>query len=98
MKVSLLDLHCLNAVADDLETAASILDDVRRSSHGRVDSADVAACLAELVRDGLAEACVFDQATAAYSPVTGALQDFDSLWFRITDRGRQHLDANWVDD
>ena len=98
MKVSLLDLHCLNAVADDLETADSILEDVRRSSHGKVDPADVAACLAEVVRDGMAEACVFDQATAAYVPATSAVQDFDSLWFRITDRGRQHLDANWVED
>lgn len=98
MKVSLLDLHCLNAVADDLETAASILDDVRRSSHGNVDSAHVAACLAELVRDGLAEAYVFDQATAAYVPATSTLQDVDGIWFRITDQGRQHLDANWVDD
>jgi len=46
MKVSLLDLHCLNAVADDLETVTSVLDDVRRSSHARVDAADVATCLA----------------------------------------------------
>jgi hypothetical protein len=98
MKVSLLDLHCLNAVADDLETVTSVLDDVRRSSHGRVDAADVAACLAELVRDGMAEACVFDPAAAAYVPAASLAQDCDRLWFRITDRGRRHLDANWVDD
>jgi hypothetical protein len=98
VKVSLLDLHCLNAVADDLETAASILDDVRRTSHADVDAADVAACLAKLVRDGMAEACVFDPTTAEYLPAASLSQDFDALWFRITDRGRRHLDANWLDE
>lgn len=98
MRVSILDLHCLNAIADDHETAASILEDVRRSSHGNVDADDVAACLVELVRDGMAEACRFDSLAAQYTPVVSMPPELDALWFRITDRGRRELDANWVEE
>lgn len=98
MKVSILDLHCLNAIADDHETVASVLDDVRRSSHGNVDANDITACLVELVRDGMAEASRFDPLTAQYTPVVSMSSDLGDLWFRITDRGRQELDANWVEE
>lgn len=98
MKVSILDLHCLNAIADDHETVASVLDDVRRSSHGNVTANDVAACLTELVRDGMAEASLFDPSTATFSPVASMPPELDDLWFRITDRGQRELDANWVEE
>ncbi len=98
MKVSILDLHCLNAIADDYETAASILDDVRRSSHGRIDAADVASCLAELVLDGMAEAYIFDASTAEYVPVAAQPRDLGAVWFRITAAGRHQLDENWIEE
>lgn len=39
MTVSILDLHCLNAVSDDYETVASIMGDVRRSADHRQGAA-----------------------------------------------------------
>jgi hypothetical protein len=98
MKVSILDLHCLNAIADDYERTVSIIDDVRRSSHGNVEATDVAVCLAELVRDGFAGAYRFDGTTGRYEPVMTMPPQDDSLWFRITDSGRRQLDEHWVED
>jgi len=102
MKVSILDLHCLNAIADDYETVASILEDVRRSSHGNVDATDVTTCMADLVRDGMADAHRFDPTSGSYEPLSinpaqalGPAQ-MDTLWFRVNDRGRQQLDEHWV--
>ncbi len=45
MTISILGLHCLNAVTDDYETAASIVEHVRRPSHGLVPTAEVTAAL-----------------------------------------------------
>ena len=98
MRVSILNLHCLNAIADDYESAGSILEDVRRSSHGNVDAAEITACLAELMRDGMADAYRFDAATKQYERNAFTPENVDGIWFRITDLGRRQLDADWVDD
>lgn len=98
MRISILNLHCLNAIADDYETVASILEDVRRSSHGNVDATEISACLAELMRDGMADACRFDAATSQYQRIPSMPEDITGLWFRITDLGRRQLDNDWVDD
>ena len=52
MTVSILDLHCLNAVCDDHETVESITAEVRRSSHGNVHD-EAGECLAEIAAAGL---------------------------------------------
>ncbi len=98
MKVSLLDLHCLNAIADDYETIGAIVQDVRRSTHGNVDEADITACVAELMRDGMADAYRFDESTGEYARVPAVSDHVDGLWFHITDRGRHQLDENWVEE
>ena len=53
VKMSILDLHCLNAVTDDHESATSILEEVRRTSHGNVCWSEVVASLAEMTAAGL---------------------------------------------
>ncbi|MFM9058017.1 MAG: hypothetical protein ACKOSQ_02630 [Planctomycetaceae bacterium] len=98
MRVSILNLHCLNAIADDYETVDSVIDDVRRSSHGNVNADEIAACLVELVRDGLAEPCRFDEVTSRYVPLQAVPSGLQSTWFRITELGRRQLDADWVDE
>lgn len=98
MKVSILDLHCLNALADDYETIASIVDDVRRSSPGNVDADNVATCMTDLVREGLVDAYRLDPATSTYVRIVALPDRLDDAWFRINDRGRQQLDASWVDE
>ena len=98
MRVSSLDLHCLTAMADDYETVASIAEDVRRSSHDNLDEADFAACVAELLRDGLADAFRLTDATGEYVRTSMVPDHADGLWFHITDRGRCQLDENWVEE
>ncbi len=56
MTVSILDLHCLNAVTDDHESLASILEEVRRTSHGNVSRQEVVASLEEMTAAGLVAA------------------------------------------
>lgn len=98
MRVSILNLHCLNAISDDYETAASIVEDVRRSSHGNVDAAEIAVCLVDLVRDDMVKAFRFDPLTGSYQAVETLPPDIGDLWFHITVQGRRQLDADWVDD
>jgi hypothetical protein len=95
--VSILNLHCLNAVCDDYEDLSSVLEEVRRSSHGNVSFEEIADSVSELVRDGLVEAFEFDGPTGRY--VRGSVEKNipKGTRFRITSKGRRELDANWVD-
>jgi len=83
MKVSLLNLHCLNALTDDCEDISAIVVDVRHSTHGDVTASDVAICLNELTAEGM----VARSADAA-----------GNEWFALTTEGRRELEANWVDE
>ncbi len=101
MTVSIMDLHCLNAVCDDYENVESITAEVRRSSHGNVGDTEVAECLSELAAAGLLNVFHFNAGSSRYEPVL--LKNFvrDELrraWFLITPKGREELDANWVED
>ena len=66
MTVSILDLHCLNAVCDDYEDVESITAEVRKSSHGNVGDAEIAECLSELAAAGLIDVFWFDQIGRAH--------------------------------
>jgi hypothetical protein len=83
MKVSLLNLHCLNALTDDCEDISAIIVDVRHSTHGDITASDVATCLSELIAEGMA---------ARSADAAG------NEWFALTTKGRQDLEANWVDE
>ncbi|MFM8435851.1 MAG: hypothetical protein ACKOBP_11025 [Planctomycetia bacterium] len=83
MKVSLLNLHCLNALCDDRENISSILSDVRHSTHGDISMHDISGCMEELAAEGL----VSRTADAA-----------GTQWFQLTAKGRQELDVNWVEE
>ncbi len=101
MTVSILDLHCLNAVCDDYETVESITAEVRRSSHGNVRDDEVAECLAEMLAAGLVNVFRFDAGSGRYEPLPLGMPTRDALqksWFLIAPKGRQELDANWVED
>jgi hypothetical protein len=98
MKVSILDLHCLNAVCDDYEQLDEIVADVRRSSHGNVVEQEVAACLMDLARDGLVAFFRFDSSTGTYIPQFDPPADLAGVWVTLTEAGRRELNANWVDD
>ena len=98
MTVSILNLHCLNAVTDDHENLPSILEEVRRTSHGNVSRQEVVASLKEMAAGGLVAAYAFDPDGARFITVDLSAQDASSLWFRITQAGLQELEANWVDE
>lgn len=102
MTVSILNLHCLNAVCDDYESLPAILEEVRSSSHGNVSLGEAAESMTELVRDGLVDAFDFDRTTGRYvrtavNNVPVEKKALAETWFRITSKGRGELDANWVD-
>jgi DNA-binding PadR family transcriptional regulator len=83
VKVSILNLHCLNALSDDREDLSSIVADVRRSTHSDVTPQDVATCLNDLVAEEMASR------TADAAGVE---------WYELTPQGRRELDAHWVDE
>ncbi|NDC54160.1 MAG: hypothetical protein EBZ74_07650 [Planctomycetia bacterium] len=83
MKVSILNLHCLNALCDDRESVPGIVADVRLSTHGNITVDDVAACMHELASEGL---------------VVGTVDASGVEWFQLTEKGRHELDTNWVTD
>lgn len=97
MTVSILDLHCLNAVTDDHESLPAILDEVRRTSHGNVSRQDVVASLEEMAAGGLVAAYALDRDHSRFVAVDPSALDASSLWFRITPAGLAELEANWVD-
>jgi hypothetical protein len=98
MKVSILDLHCLNAVCDDFETLPDIAADVRKSSHGNVSDQDVAACLIDLARDGFVALYAYDPTSGSYVPRSAAPPDLAGTWIAATAAGRRELDTHWVED
>lgn len=101
MTVSILDLHCLNAVCDDYENIESITAEVRRSSHSNVTADEVAECLAEMAAARLIDVFRFDSQSGRYeqlSPATRAADGIQESWFLISQKGRRELDANWVED
>jgi len=101
MTVSIMDLHCLNAVCDDYENVESITSEVRRSSHGNVGDTEVADCLSELAAAGLVRVFRFDRHSSRYEPVPCAkvaAEGLRQVWFLITPKGQEELDANWVED
>ena len=98
MKVSILDIHCLNAVCDDYEQLQEIVADVRRSSHGNVADQEVAACLMDLARDGLVAFFRLNASTGTYIPQFNLPTDLAGVWITLTEAGRRELNANWVDD
>lgn len=97
MTVSILNLHCLNAVCDDYENVESIRDEVRRSSHGNVTDREIVESLHELVREGMVQAAEVDSVTGEFI-TRGLMSDgLSGMWFVITPKGRVELDANWVE-
>jgi hypothetical protein len=101
MTVSILDLHCLNAVCDDYENIESITAEVRRSSHGNVSAHEVAECLAEMAAARLVTVFRFDARSGRYEPLSPATLTADAVqtsWFLISPIGQRELDANWVED
>ena len=97
MTVSILDLHCLNAVTDDHENLPAILEEVRRTSHGNVSRPEVVASLEEMAAGGLVAAFAIDPDRSRFIAVDPSAQDASRLWFRITPAGLAELEANWVD-
>lgn len=83
MKVSILDLHCLNCLTDDCENVSSIVGGVRAATHSDVNIQEVTACLDDLLTEGL---------------VSRSTDDSGNDWFQLTARGRKELDAHWVDE
>ena len=81
MKVSILNLHCLNSLSDDQENIAAIVSDVRLATYGDVTVSEVTACLNELISEGL---------------VSQSADASGTHWYQLTKRGREELDANWV--
>jgi hypothetical protein len=96
MTVSILDLHCLNAVTDDYENVASILEEMRRASHGNVSAKEVVAALQEMAGTGLLTAYSLGPHGQGFIAADPAGQDFSNLWFKISPAGLAKLKANWV--
>jgi DNA-binding PadR family transcriptional regulator len=97
MTISMLGLHCLNAVVDDYESAASILNDVRAASHCDITPGEVMATINEMLAEGLIAAFTLDPKTAAFILADVTTDRSSAILYRITTAGRKELAANWVD-
>ena len=75
MTVSILDLHCLSAVTDDQEGVASMLEEVRRTSHGNACWSEVVAALDEMAAAGLLAASSFEPGGSRFVPAVRSAID-----------------------
>lgn len=98
MNVSILALHCLNALCDDYENVSSIKDEVHRSTHRKVSEYDIGLCLIDLTKRGLIEVFAFHPSQSRYIRVDEWLGNWKDKWFAITDKGRAELDLKWFED
>ncbi|MGA7461116.1 MAG: hypothetical protein WBW69_12880 [Candidatus Korobacteraceae bacterium] len=78
----------LNAIADDYESVATILETVRKFDEPEATAHDISQALEELVREGLAQTYELSP-----SPPHSKLVDFDvnradELWFYVTSEGK----------
>ena len=94
---SSLKLHCLNAVCDDYENVTSVTSDVQNSLKDNIMDAEVRQCLDELMRSGCVNAFEFDE-HRGYIPISGANKEFGEIWFLISEKGKQTLDENWIEE
>lgn len=97
MTISILLLHCLNAVSDDYEPAASILEDVRAASHCDITLGEVVATLDEMSAEGLIAAFTLNPKTAAFILADVTTDRSSTILYRFTTAGRKELAANGVD-
>ena len=97
MTITLLALHCLNALCDDYENLDALTAEVRRATHGVVSKSEMAECLQHLVACGWVNAFRFDGAQSKYIPIA-TLEELSENWFLISENGREKLDQNWIDD
>lgn len=97
MTISILGLHCLNAVSDDYEPAASILEDVRAASHCDITPSEVMATINKMLAEGLIAAFTRDPKTAAFILADATTDRSSTILYRITTAGRKELAANGVD-
>lgn len=96
MTLTLLDLHCLNAMCDDYENITSVMTSVRRDTHGNVNQMEIRECLVKLKSNGWATAYEFNPLSGKFVEANDLSGDWSSLWFLIADQGRKKLDENWV--
>ena len=97
MKIDVLDLHCLNSACDDYESVATVIEDIRRETHFKVNEGGLIASIQKLHSLGFLEVFDYDVKKTAFVP---AIPQGNVLkqWFFISDEGRRVLDEYWVDD
>jgi hypothetical protein len=95
-KMDCLPLYVLNAACDDWENIASIRADVETELKGTVGDDDIWSAALDLARNGLLECRKITEEGrfVAVRPDAADGVEREKLWFYITRKGRNLLDAN----
>lgn len=98
MTMDILRLHCLNSLCDDYENVDTVISDVRRATHANVTKREIEESLSQILKEELAAAYDFDAEKSEYLVSPGPLNNLSQKWFLITEKGRERLEENWIDE
>jgi len=97
MKLTILDVYCLNALCDDYENITTIMADVSRAANTGVPFDEIERCLRRLEIEELVTAFEYDIQKTKYIPSSHFEGKIKEKWYFITEKGRQELDSNWIE-
>jgi hypothetical protein len=99
MKLAEHEVYILNSPADGYENVEFILIDVNSAVETKVSKDQVIDGIKKLIQNGLFDAFEYDAKKSDFIRIGfDQIQDIESLWFLMTERGRQVLDENWTDE
>ena len=93
MKLTDLEIHCLNCLCDDYENLHAIIGQLKADTGREYSKREVLTCLERLTNNGLVTKFSFNVKSSKYLEDEQA--DVETSWFLISSFGRKQLDTNW---
>jgi len=97
MKITAIDLHCLNSICDDYENLPLIINEVKQAIRRDITDKAIESSLFKLVQCGFVAVYDFDSGKSSFRPSSIDPIHWPSKWFLITPLGREALEKNWDD-
>jgi hypothetical protein len=99
MKLAEHEVYILNSPADGYENVENIILDVNSAVETKVSECQVVDGIRKMIQNGLFDAFEYDTKKSDFIRISfDQIQDIESLWFLMTERGRQVLGENWTDE
>jgi hypothetical protein len=99
MKLAEHEVYILNVPTDDYENFERVLIEVTDFVETEISESKVLEGIKKLVSQGLLDVFDYDNQQSKFHQISfEQVSDIKSVWFLITERGRQVLDENWTDE